>query len=412
MEVTHKQRNSSYTILTKDKCVYCDKAKALLESRGIAYETIECESIQDAIHHLGPLAVKMRQFTTFPIIFKSDTGAIVGGYANLRDQLEEPLLQTEDEGRFSLFPLVYPDLYDLYKKAVASFWVSEEVNLKQDVSDWETLTSEEKYFLKMVLAFFASADGIVQENLASRFCNEVGVAEARAFYAYQIYNESIHSEMYGLLIDALIKDPQERQALFQAITTIPCVAQKAAWALQWLDPSRRFAERLVAFACVEGILFSGSFCSIFWLKQRGKMPGLSLSNQFISRDENLHQVFATSLYRHLRHQLTQQEVENIVRGAVDAEKAFIIDAIPCSLVGMNSKLMIQYIEYVSDRLLNELGYAKMFYSLNPFPWMEQLSLSSTAKTNFFEHQVSEYARASVIGGDTSFTFSELTNEAF
>ncbi|XP_044509092.1 ribonucleoside-diphosphate reductase small chain [Mangifera indica] len=306
---------------------------------------------------------------------------------------EEPLLASNPD-RFCMFPIQYPEIWEMYKKAEASFWTAEEVDLSPDLRHWETLTSDEKHFITHVLAFFAASDGIVLENLAGRFMKEVQVAEARAFYGFQIAIENIHSEMYSLLLETYIKDSAEKTRLFHAFETVPCVAKKAKWALNWIDGSETFAERLVAFACVEGIFFSGSFCSIFWLKKRGLMPGLTFSNELISRDEGLHCDFACLLYSLLRTKLSEQRVKAIVKEAVDIEREFVCDALPCALVGMNSELMSQYIEFVADRLLGALGYGKIYGVANPFDWMELISLQG--KTNFFEKRVGEYQKASVM----------------
>ncbi|KAI3417925.1 uncharacterized protein J3R85_014057 [Psidium guajava] len=295
-------------------------------------------------------------------------------------QEEEPLLAPNPD-RFCMFPVQYPQIWEMYKKAEASFWTAEEVDLSQDVRHWESLSADERHFVTHVLAFFAASDGIVLENLAVRFMKEVQLSEARAFYGFQIAIENIHSEMYSLLLETYIKDPAEKDRLFRAVDT-------------------SFAERLLAFACVEGIFFSGSFCSIFWLKKRGLMPGLTFSNELISRDEGLHCDFACLLYSLLRKKPSEERVRGIVREAVDIEREFICDALPCALVGMNQDLMGQYIEFVADRLLGALGYGKMYSAANPFDWMELISLQG--KTNFFEKRVGEYQKASVmssINGD-------------
>ncbi|WVZ06953.1 hypothetical protein V8G54_020299 [Vigna mungo] len=306
---------------------------------------------------------------------------------------EEPLLAPNPD-RFCMFPIQYPQIWEMYKKAEASFWTAEEVDLSQDLRHWDSLTDGERHFITHVLAFFAASDGIVLENLAARFTKEVQAAEARAFYGFQIAIENIHSEMYSLLLETYIKDSTEKNHLFRAVDTIPCVAKKAQWALRWIDATDSFAERLVAFACVEGIFFSGSFCSIFWLKKRGLMPGLTFSNELISRDEGLHCDFACLLYSLLRKKLTEERVKEIVREAVDIEREFVCDALPCALVGMNGELMSQYIEFVADRLLGALGCGKVYDVQNPFDWMELISLQG--KTNFFEKRVGDYQKASVM----------------
>lgn len=303
----------------------------------------------------------------------------------------EVLLQ-ENKDRFVLLPIKYPKIWDMYKNHEASFWTAEEIDLAQDLKDWTRLSSDEQHFVKHVLAFFAASDGIVNENLAVNFMREVQLPEARCFYGFQIMIENIHSETYSLLIDTYIKDPVEKNHLFNAIETVPCVQQKAEWALRWIE-NGSFAERLVAFAAVEGIFFSGSFCSIFWLKKRGLMPGLSFSNELISRDEGLHCDFACLLYSMLENKLTVEHVTSIIQDAVKNEHEFVTDALPVSLIGMNSKLMCQYIEFVADRLLVALGCPKIYNVANPFDFMETISLQG--KTNFFEKRVAEYQKAGV-----------------
>ncbi|KAK6188458.1 hypothetical protein SNE40_004627 [Patella caerulea] len=309
---------------------------------------------------------------------------------------EEPLLK-DNPNRFVIFPIQYHDIWQMYKKAEASFWTAEEVDLSKDLVHWDQLKAEEKHFISHVLAFFAASDGIVNENLVERFSKEVQVTEARCFYGFQIAMENIHSEMYSLLIDTYIKDPKQRDFLFNAIETLPCVKKKADWALTWIsDEEADYAERVVAFAAVEGIFFSGSFASIFWLKKRGIMPGLTFSNELISRDEGLHCDFACLMYRHLKNKLTQERIYTIINDAVKIEQEFLTEALPCKLIGMNCDLMKQYIEFVADRLLGELGCDKYYNSENPFDFMEQISLEG--KTNFFEKRVGEYQRMGVMSG--------------
>lgn len=312
--------------------------------------------------------------------------------------VEEPILK-ENKDRFVLFPIQHNDIWEYYKKAEASFWTAEEIDLSQDLKDWSnTMNDDEKHFIKHVLAFFAASDGIVNENLAENFVAEVQYTEAKFFYGFQIAVENIHSETYSLLIDTYVKDPKEKDYLFNAIETMDCVKKKADWALRWIDEGS-FAERLVAFAAVEGIFFSGSFCSIFWLKKRGLMPGLSFSNELISRDEGLHCDFACLLYTsHIKNQLPQETVQEIIKDAVEIEKEFVTDALPVKLIGMNADLMCQYIEFVADRLLGELGCEKVYNSSNPFDFMEMISLQG--KTNFFEKRVGEYQKAGVMDGDS------------
>ena len=314
----------------------------------------------------------------------------------------EPILE-ENKNRFVLFPIQHDDIWSFYKKAEASFWTAEEIDLQPDLIDWENkLNDDERYFIKHVLAFFAASDGIVNENLAENFLSEVQYTEAKFFYGNQVAMENIHSETYSLLIDTYIKETEEKNKLFNAIETLDCVTKKADWALRWIDEGS-FAERLVAFAAVEGIFFSGSFCSIFWLKKRGLMPGLSFSNELISRDEGLHCDFACLLYNnHLVNKLPKEQVRDIILDAVEIEKEFILDALPVKLIGMNSDLMSQYIEFVADRLLMELGCEKVFNVSNPFDFMEMISIQG--KTNFFEKRVGEYQKAGVLNQDNQ-TFS-------
>lgn len=309
--------------------------------------------------------------------------------------MTEPIL-TENKDRFVLFPIKYKDIWEFYKKAEASFWTAEEIDLASDMQDWNNkLNDNEKHFIKHVLAFFAASDGIVNENLAINFTNEVQYPEARCFYGFQIMMENIHSETYSLLIDTYIKDPAEKDYLLHAVDTVPCVNEKAQWALRWIG-NGSFAERLIAFAAVEGIFFSGSFCSIFWLKKRGLMPGLTFSNELISRDEGLHCDFACLLYtKHVKNQLPPEQVTKIITDAVVIEKKFVVDAIPVKLIGMNADLMCQYIEFCADRLLVALGCNKYYNASNPFDFMEMISLQG--KTNFFEKRVAEYQKAGVMG---------------
>ncbi|CAM6038210.1 unnamed protein product [Sphagnum compactum] len=310
----------------------------------------------------------------------------------MADELE-PIL-AENPQRFCMFPIKYPAVWEMYKKAEASFWTAEEVDLSQDQKHWENLKPDERHFISHVLAFFAASDGIVLENLAVRFMKEIQIPEARAFYGFQIAIENIHSEMYSLLLESYIKDHKEKARLFNAIETIPCVTKKAQWALRWIDGAESFAERILAFACVEGIFFSGSFCAIFWLKKRGLMPGLTFSNELISRDEGLHCDFACLLYLLLKNKLSEERVQEIVCDAVEIEREFVCEALSCDLVGMNKVLMSQYIEFVADRLLVSLGYVKKYKVQNPFDWMELISLQG--KTNFFEKRVGEYQKASIM----------------
>ena len=305
----------------------------------------------------------------------------------------EPML-TPSEDRFVIFPIRHPDLWAKYKQHMSVFWTAEEIDLSKDMSYWEKLNDNERHFIKHILGFFAGSDGIVMENLATRFMREVQYPEAKFFYSCQNLLEAIHSETYSLLIDTYIQDPTEKTEILRAIETIPCVKKKAEWALQWIDNDEAsFATRLLAFAAVEGIFFSGAFCAIFWLKQRGIMPGLTLSNEFIARDEGIHCEFACLLYSKLVNKLSKQQAHKIIREAVKIEKQFITKSLPCELIGMNAKLMSQYIEFVADRLLLQLGYPKAYSATNPFPFMERISLEN--KDNFFEKRVSTYAKAAV-----------------
>jgi ribonucleoside-diphosphate reductase beta chain len=315
----------------------------------------------------------------------------------------EPILESNNS-RFVLFPIQHDDIWAFYKKAEASFWTAEEIDLSPDLIDWEhKLNDNERHFVKHILAFFAASDGIVNENLAEHFLSEVQYTEAKFFYGFQIAIENIHSETYSLLIDTYIKDSADKSHLFNAIDTLDCVRRKAEWALRWIDKGS-FAERLVAFAAVEGIFFSGSFCSIYWLKKRGLMPGLSFSNELISRDEGLHCDFACLLYtKHLVNKLSKEQVKEIIMDAVEIEKEFITDALPVKLIGMNSDLMAQYIEFVADRLLQELGNEKVYNVSNPFDFMDMISIQG--KTNFFEKRVGEYQKAGVLAGKENQSFS-------
>lgn len=314
------------------------------------------------------------------------------------------ILTAENPSRFVLFPIRYGDIWKMYKKQEASFWTTEEVDLSKDAEHFSKLNSGEQHFVKYVLAFFAASDGIVIENLAQAFLNDVQIPEARSFYSFQIMMENMHSEMYSLLIQSIVRDPDEQKRLFTALENVPSIRKKADWALRWIGNSggctAGFAERLVAFAAVEGIMFSGSFCAIFWLKRRGIMPGLTFSNELISRDEGLHCDFATLLYsKYITNKLSRDKVLEIIKGAVEVEKEFILESLPCRLLGMNHQLMAQYIEYVADRLIFSLGYEKEWNVQNPFDFMENISLSR--KANFFESRVSDYQKSGVMGSVTT-----------
>jgi len=315
----------------------------------------------------------------------------------------EPLL-APDDNRFVMFPIQDQDIWKMYKKQVDCFWRAEEIDLSKDGVHWESLETDERYFISMILAFFAASDGIVLENLAARFMSDVQLSEARAFYGFQIAIENIHSETYSLLIESYIKNSEEKNRLFHAIEHFPCIKKKADWAQKWMHDNRSsFATRLVAFACVEGIFFSGAFCSIYWLKKRGLMPGLTFSNELISRDEALHTEFAVLLYNKLQKKMTKARIHEIIKEAVEIETEFICEALPCRLIGMNSQLMTQYIQFVADRLCLQLGYDKIYNVANPFDFMELISLES--KTNYFEKRVDSYALAEKTKADDVFDFN-------
>lgn len=383
----------TFIIYSKQDCKYCDLAKKLCEDEGLPHEKREIPRDELKEKCGGSL-------DAYPQIFLGDTR--IGNFFEFQEYLEEeyePLLH-QTLSRFTVFPIEHKNLWQLYKKAQMSNWTAEEVDLSKDMEDWSKLNDNERRFIKYILAFFAGSDGIVFENINNNFADEVASAEARSFYAYQCHNEMVHGETYSLLIDKYIKDPAEKREAFDAIQTIPCIAQKANWALKWFDKKRTFAERLFAFACVEGIFFSGSFCAIFWLKKRGLMPGLTFSNELISRDEALHQEFAVELFKMLKHQPNADTLREIVREAVEIEKNFICEALPCRLIGMNSDEMSTYIEFVSDRLLKSVGAAPIFNAKNPFDFM--LNISLEGKTNFFEKRVGEYGKMDDTAEDIGF----------
>ena len=317
---------------------------------------------------------------------------------------EEVILQ-ENKNRYVLFPIKYNSMYELYKKAESTFWTASEIDLVKDNNDWEyALNDNERNFIKNIIGFFAGSDGIIMENLAVRFLREIQIPEARAFYSYQIFNESIHSETYSLLIDTYIKDIDEKNKIFNSIENIPCVAKKAQWAYKWIENTDvSFATRLLSFAIVEGVFFSGSFCAIYWLKKRGVMPGLTFSNELISRDEGLHCEFAYLLYSYIKNKVPESIVYEIFQEAVSIEKEFITESIPCAMIGMNSTMMCQYIEFVANRLLLQLGYDKLWNAENPFDFMELISLRP--KTNFFELRVGEYTKSTINENSNNFNFS-------
>jgi ribonucleoside-diphosphate reductase subunit M2 len=339
--------------------------------------------------------------TLYENVFNSVNESIIS-IETFNEVTIEPLLQ-ESEDRFVMFPIQHESIWSMYKKQVDCFWRAEEVDLSKDLASWQTLTNDEKNFIKVIIAFFAASDGIVNENLAARFMGEVQFSEARAFYGFQIAMENIHSEMYSLLIETYIKDAQEKNHLFQAMQHYPCIKKKADWTRQWIHSKEAsFAMRLLAFACVEGIFFSGAFCSIFWLKKRGLMPGLTFSNELISRDEALHTEFAILLYKMLQNPLPSTLVKDIITQAVTIEQEFICEALPCRLIGMNAAQMSKYIEFVADRLSLQLGCPAIYGTANPFDFMEMISIEG--KTNFFEKRVGEYALATKIMAEDVFDF--------
>ena len=319
-------------------------------------------------------------------------------------QIQEPLL-VADESRFVMFPIQHDDIWNMYKKQIDCFWRAEEVDLSKDLTDWKKISKDEKHFISMILAFFAASYGIVLENIGLRFMSEVQNSEARAFYGFQIAMENIHSQMYSQLIETYIDDREEKSKMFDALNNYPCIKKKADWAKKWIGDNRSsFATRLVAFACVEGIFFSGAFCSIFWLKKRGLLPGLTFSNELISRDEALHTEFAVLLYSKLLKKVNKTKINELIKEAVTIEKEFITEALPCRLIGMNSSLMATYIEFIADRLCVQLGYEAIYHASNPFDFMELISVES--KTNFFEKRVSEYALADKTQGTNVFDFND------
>ena len=394
-------------LFSKTNCNQCNELSFLFDTKGVIYEKKLYSSLYELVsqekldQEIEELVINIG---SFPILSKN---GLFLSYQEALSIYDEPLIQ-ENKNRFTIYPIQYNDIFQMYKKARASFWQPEEISLKDDLRDWNNMNKDEQHFISHILAFFSASDGIVNENLNLNFGNEVQFPEARAFYTFQTAIESIHSETYGLLLDKYIENPTEKLKLQRGMQTIESVKKKANWALKWTSSDRSFAERLIAFACVEGLMFSGSFCAIFWIKKRGLLPGLSFSNELISRDEGLHTDFAVLLYtQYIKHKISQDVVWDIVKEAVSYEKEFIIDSLPCKLIGMNSDLMSQYIEFVADRLLISLGYQKIWNARLPdsFNFMETLSLSG--KTNFFEKRVGEYAKAGVMDStDVSFNLDD------
>lgn len=383
----------NFTIYSKEGCQYCEKATSLCVSNSLRYTKVIVDK-EELFRVCG------KKVDSYPQIFMNEKH--IGSFFEFETLVEnmEPLL-TPTTDRFTVFPIKYEHLWVMYKKAQMSNWTAEEIDLSGDMEHWKGLSDNEQHFIKYVLAFFAGSDGIVFENINRNFADEIQISEARSFYAYQCHNEMVHGETYSKLIDKYIKNGEEKMKLFHAIENIPCIQTKASWALKWFDTKKPFVERLFAFACVEGIFFSGSFCAIFWLKKRGLLPGLCFSNELISRDEGLHLEFAVELFKMCKNKPSRETVREIVSDAVRIEKEFILDALPCNLIGMNASKMSQYIEYVSDRLLKQIGYPVIWNSQNPFDFMENISLDG--KTNFFEKRVGDYGKMDEDNGVVSFT---------
>jgi len=376
-----------WTVLSKKGCTGCDEAFDILERLTAARGQGPLESRGLKVTKKLVAPSELFGESMYPQILLN--GEHIGDLYALKRILDDPITK-ENPNRFTVFPLEYTSLWSLYKKAQMSNWTAEEIDFSKDLDDWDSLSDNERHFIKMILAFFAASDGIVFENLNLNFATEVQISEARCFYAYQQHNEMVHGETYSLLLEKYIRDPVEKQAMFRALETVPCIKKKAEWALQWFNPDRLFVERLIAFACVEGIFFSGSFCAIFWLKKRSLLPGLSFSNELISRDEGLHLEFAVELVSLLQYRPKPERITEIVTAAVAIEKEFLTEALPCQLIGMDSGKMSQYIEYVADRLLKQLGVPPVWHAKNPFDFMENLSLDG--KTNFFEKRVGDYSK--------------------
>uniref|UniRef100_A0A6C0F5V2 Uncharacterized protein n=1 Tax=viral metagenome TaxID=1070528 RepID=A0A6C0F5V2_9ZZZZ len=389
------------TLFSKKGCSNCNILKEELSKAGIMYNEVVKKNIveiEDCVEGTE-CENKIYKLKSFPILQIDNNW--IGDFQEAMNRFSEPLL-SKNTNKYAMYPITYHDVYELYKKARASYWQPEEIDLSKDGKDWVQLTGDEQHFISYILAFFSASDGIVNENININFSQEIEVAEVRAFYAFQEAIEAVHSETYSILLDKYITNPLKKQYLQNGISNISAVKEKAEWAQKYMSVEKPFAQRLLAFACVEGIYFSGSFCAIFWLKKRNLLPGLAFSNELISRDEALHTEFAILLYSYLKNKLPQNIVHNIVGDAVKNEKAFILEALPCKLIGMNHNLMSQYIEYVADRLLTQLGYSKLYNVENPFEFMEIISLNG--KTNFFEKRVGEYAKAGVMSNNEDMVF--------
>ena len=385
-------------LYSKNGCKNCNVLKQLFDLIKLPYEVETLASIGQLVRILESRDLESEDVSGFPVVVEENQ---IYSFDQVMTKYHEPLL-SENPNRFSLYPIKYPDIYEMYKKARASYWQPEEITLQKDKADWDSLTKDEKHFVSHILAFFAASDGIVNENINVNFSKEVKIPEARAFYSFQEAIESVHSETYSILLDKYIEDTKEKQRLQNAILHVDSIKQKAEWSFKYMNNDNSFAKRLFAFACVEGIYFSGSFCAIYWLKKRNLLPGLAFSNELISRDEGLHTDFACLLYNKLRNKLSEAEIHTIVHEAVTYEKSFIIESLPCRLIGMNSQLMGEYIEFVADRLLTQVHCAKLYYTKNPFDFMENISLNG--KTNFFEKRVGEYAKAGVMANEDEQVF--------
>ena len=379
-------------LFSKKNCTNCAKLKKVFDDVGIEYEEKYVIGIFDLVKEYGD--DKFLNISSFPII---KNGEIFYDFESMYSRYHEPLLHSPP--KYSLYPIQYPDIYEMYKKARASYWQPEEITYSKDMNDWKNMSMNERVFISHILAFFAGSDAIVNENINANFESEICIPEAKAFYTFQSAIESVHSETYSIILDKFVDNKTDKKRYQEAIHTMPSVRRKADWCFKYMQRTEPFATRLVAFACVEGIYFSGSFCALYWLKKRNLLPGITFSNELISRDEGLHTEFAVLIYSKLKNKLNQSTVHEIISTAVKFEKEFIIESLPCKLIGMNAELMSQYIEFVADRLCTSLKYEKIYYSKNPFDFMENISLEG--KTNFFEKRVGEYAKASVMHNENN-----------